>query len=29
LDVEIPGEHFAKLDQLFAPPWKQADPIRG
>lgn len=29
LDVQIPLEHFAKLDQIFPPPWKQPDPMRG
>lgn len=29
LEIEIPSEHRAKLDEIFPPPWKQADPIRG
>ncbi len=28
-DVAIPEEHFARRDELFPPPWKQSDPIRG
>ena len=28
-DVQIPAEHFEKLDALCPPPWSQADPIRG
>ncbi len=28
-NVTIPAEHFAKIDALFAPPWKQPDPLRG
>lgn len=28
-DVVIPAEHFAKIDALCPPPWKQPDPIRG
>lgn len=29
VDVQIPDKHFAKVDELCAPPWKQGDPIRG
>lgn len=29
LDVSIPAEHFAKLDAICPPPWKQIDPLRG
>ena len=29
LDVEIPDEHFEKIDALCPPPWNQGDPIRG
>ncbi|MDA0833674.1 MAG: aldo/keto reductase [Planctomycetota bacterium] len=29
LDVQIPTEHFNKIDAIFPPPWKQMDPIRG
>ena len=29
LDVQIPGEHHARVDQLCPPPWQLADPIRG
>jgi aryl-alcohol dehydrogenase-like predicted oxidoreductase len=28
LEVNLPTEHFEKLDQLCPPPWKQPDPIR-
>lgn len=28
-EVVIPAEHFAKIDALCPPPWKQPDPIRG
>jgi aryl-alcohol dehydrogenase-like predicted oxidoreductase len=28
-DVVMPDAHFSKLDELFPPPWKQMDPIRG
>lgn len=27
-DIEIPNHHFAKLDQVCPPPWKQPDPMR-
>jgi aryl-alcohol dehydrogenase-like predicted oxidoreductase len=29
LDVRIPEEHHARLDELCPPPWRQPDPIRG
>lgn len=29
LNVAIPADHFAKIDALFAPPWKAPDPVRG
>ena len=29
LNVQIPAAHFEKIDRLFAPPWKQPDPLRG
>ena len=29
LDVEIPVEHQAKIDELFPPPWRIIDPVRG
>lgn len=29
LDVQIPAEHFAEIDRLCPPPWKQPDPLRG
>ena len=29
LDVTIPDEHFAKIDEICPPPWRQIDPIRG
>lgn len=28
-DVNLPADHFDKLDQLCPPPWQQPDPIRG
>ena len=28
-EVCLPAEHGQRIDQLFAPPWKQPDPIRG
>ena len=28
LDLEIPAEHFERLDQICPPPWTQQDPIR-
>ena len=28
-DVQIPPEHFAKIDELCPRPWQQMDPIRG
>lgn len=28
-EVTIPAEHFARLDALCPPPWKQPDPVRG
>lgn len=28
-DTVIPPEHFAKLDAIAPPPWRQPDPIRG
>jgi aryl-alcohol dehydrogenase-like predicted oxidoreductase len=28
-ELTIPSEHFARIDELCPPPWKQADPIRG
>lgn len=28
-DLELPNEHFEKLDGLCPPPWQQPDPIRG
>ena len=28
LDVEIPAEHYEKLDTVSPPPWQQPDPIR-
>ena len=27
-DVRIPPEHFARVDELCPPPWRQQDPIR-
>jgi aryl-alcohol dehydrogenase-like predicted oxidoreductase len=29
LEVHIPKDHFAKLDAIYPPPWKQNDPLRG
>lgn len=28
-DVVIPAEHFARIDAICAPPWRQHDPVRG
>ena len=28
-EVELPAEHFDKLDAISPPPWQQPDPIRG
>ena len=28
VEVEIPAEHFQRLDEICPPPWKQMDPIR-
>ena len=27
-DLEIPCEHFARIDEIVPAPWKQDDPIR-
>jgi L-glyceraldehyde 3-phosphate reductase len=29
IEVEIPADHFAKIDALCPPPWMQPDPVRG
>jgi len=29
IDVEIPPDHYDKLDAICSPPWKQPDPMRG
>jgi aryl-alcohol dehydrogenase-like predicted oxidoreductase len=29
LEVQIPKDHFARLDALCPPPWRQNDPLRG
>ena len=28
LEVEIPAEHFERIDQICPPPWQQPDPVR-
>src|SRR5262249_5184717 len=28
-EVQLPAEHFARLDALSPPPWQQPDPLRG
>jgi aryl-alcohol dehydrogenase-like predicted oxidoreductase len=27
-EIEIPAEHFARIDEIVPPPWHQSDPIR-
>ena len=29
LSVEIPAEHLTEIDNIYPPPWRQMDPIRG